>query len=73
LAIIGIDKDLCNGCGECVKSCVVDVIRMDKEEKKAVITYPQDCMLCELCAFFCPTDAIILTPKKSTDVMVSWG
>ena len=73
MAIIEIDKELCNGCGECVKSCAVDVIRMDKEEKKAVITYPHDCMLCELCAFFCPTDAIILTPKKSMEVMVSWG
>ena len=73
MTIKEINKDLCNGCGECVKSCAVDVIRMNEEEKKAFIAYPQDCMLCELCTFFCPVDAITLSPKKSTDVMVSWG
>ena len=72
MAIKGIDNELCIECGECVKSCAVDVIRMDEKEKKAVIVYPQDCMLCEMCVFFCPTDAITLTPEKSTDVMVSW-
>ncbi|MBW1769145.1 MAG: 4Fe-4S binding protein [Deltaproteobacteria bacterium] len=73
MTIKEINKDLCNGCGECVKSCAVDVIRMNEEEKKAFIAYPQDCMLCELCTFFCPVDAITLIPKKSTDVMASWG
>ncbi|MBW1824568.1 MAG: 4Fe-4S binding protein [Deltaproteobacteria bacterium] len=73
MAIKEIDQELCIGCGECVKSCAVDVIRMDEEDKKAVIAYPQDCMLCELCTFYCSVDAIILTPEKSTDVMVSWG
>ena len=73
MAIKDIDKELCIGCGECVKSCAVDVIRMDEEEKKAVIVYPQDCMLCEMCTFFCPTNAITLTPEKIIDLMVSWG
>lgn len=73
MTIKNIDKELCIGCGECIKSCAVDVIRMDEEEKKAVISYPQDCMLCELCTFFCPTGAISLTPEKHLDVIVSWG
>ena len=73
MAIKKIDKELCIGCGECVKSCSVDVIRMDEDTEKAIIKYPQDCMLCEMCVFFCPTDAITLTPEKNTGVMVSWG
>ena len=73
MAINRIDKDLCTGCGECIKSCAVDVIRMDKEEKKAFIAYPMDCMLCEMCLFFCPVDAIVFTPEKHRNVMVSWG
>ena len=72
MAIEVIDRELCIGCGECVKSCTVDVIRMDEKEKKAVITYPRDCMLCELCTFFCPTGAITLSREKSLDVIMSW-
>jgi NAD-dependent dihydropyrimidine dehydrogenase PreA subunit len=73
MAIQEVDKEKCIGCGQCVKSCAVDVIRMDKEEKKAYIAYPQDCMLCELCLFFCPVDALVFTPEKKKDVIVSWG
>ena len=73
MAVKNIDKELCTGCGECVKSCAVDVIRIDEEKKKAIIVYPQDCMLCEMCIFFCPTNAITLTPERSMDFMLSWG
>jgi ferredoxin len=37
-----IDPELCNGCGICVNSCSVDVIRMDTETEKAIIRYPED-------------------------------
>jgi ferredoxin len=73
MTINKIDKELCIGCGECVKSCAVDVIRMDEDAEKAVIAYPQDCMLCELCTVFCPTDAIELSVEKGLDVILSWG
>ena len=73
MAIDTIDQELCVGCGECVKSCAVDVIRLDEKEEKAVVVYPQDCMLCELCLFYCPTGAITFSHEKSLDVIVSWG
>jgi len=73
MAIEKIDPELCNGCGICVNSCSMDVIRMDDEGKKAIIRYPEDCMLCELCALDCPEDAIHISPDKSSPLIVSWG
>ena len=73
MAIERIDLELCNGCGLCVKICPMDVFRMDKQAKKAVITYAEDCMLCEFCVLDCPTRAITVTPEKSSPLILSWG
>ena len=73
MSIEKIDQDLCTGCGICVDSCSVDVIRMDEVSQKAVIRYPQDCMLCEICSLDCPVEAITVTPDKEGPLIVSWG
>ena len=73
MAIEKIDLELCTGCGICVESCSVDVIRMDEDSQKAIIRYPQDCMLCEFCALDCPEEAITVTPDKEAPLIVSWG
>ena len=73
MTIEKIDPELCTGCGICVNSCSVDVIRMDEEAEKAIIQYPQDCMLCEFCVLDCPEEAITVTPDKEAPLIVSWG
>jgi NAD-dependent dihydropyrimidine dehydrogenase PreA subunit len=73
MSIEKIDPELCTGCGICVESCSVDVIRMDESSEKAIIRYPQDCMLCEFCALDCPEGAITITPDKEAPLIVSWG
>ena len=73
MSIEKIVPDLCSGCGICVNSCSVDVIRMDEVSQKAVIRYPEDCMVCELCALDCPEEAITVTPDKKSPLIVSWG
>jgi NAD-dependent dihydropyrimidine dehydrogenase PreA subunit len=73
VAIERIDAELCNGCGMCVQICPTDVFRMDKKSRKAIIKYPEDCQVCELCMVNCPTKAIVVTPQKSSPLIVSWG
>ena len=71
---VRIDPGLCNGCGICVKSCPADVINMDKESKKAVIRYPQDCVICCWCFVECPQDAVFISPVvKTSPLFTSWG
>ena len=73
MAIEQIDLELCNGCGICANSCPMDVIRMDEEGKKAIIKYPEDCMLCGWCEEDCPENAISISPEKTSPLIVSWG
>ena len=72
MAIEKIDVDLCVGCGECVLSCPMDVIRMDEAKKKAVIAYPEDCMYCGFCKD-CPVDAITVQPGPKQSLVLGWG
>ena len=68
-----IDNELCNGCGICVESCPMDVLRIDEKTKKAIIKYPEDCMLCQWCQLDCPQNAIYLSPEKGSPLLTSWG
>jgi len=72
MTIERIDLQLCTGCGICVNSCSMDVIRMDQENKKATIKYPEECMCCGFCELDCPENAIYVSPEKHSPLMVSW-
>ena len=62
----------CIGCGTCVDSCPLDVIRMDEKGEKAFIKYAEDCMNCSSCESDCPADAIYVSPDKYEPPMVAW-
>ncbi len=72
MAIEKIDQDMCVGCGVCVIACAVDVIRMNKETKKPYIAYGEDCILCDMCTWHCPTKAITVTPEMVQRVTMAW-
>mgnify|MGYP001161267124 CR=1 FL=1 len=73
MSLENIDPVLCNGCGICVDSCMVDVIRMDEENEKAVIQYPDDCMSCYFCQQDCPEEAMYVLEVKHPPLFVAWG
>jgi NAD-dependent dihydropyrimidine dehydrogenase PreA subunit len=73
MTIERIDTARCIGCGTCVDTCPMDVLRLDEKTRKAVIQYPEDCQLCGLCAMDCPREAIYVSPEKRTPVLTSWG
>jgi len=67
MAIENLIQELCSGCGICVAVCPQDVLRMDESTSKAVIKYPDDCVPCYSCMWFCPVDCIEvsqLRPRK---------
>jgi len=68
-----IDPELCTGCGICVDTCPMDVIRMDEEKEKAVIRYPEDCMMCLYCERDCPVGAVYISPVKLVTPLMCWG
>jgi len=72
MAIERIDPELCNGCGICVNTCSSDVIRMG-EDKKAVIKYPDECIVCLYCEEDCPKHAIFVSPVKTSPFFTAWG
>ncbi len=60
-----VDKDLCNGCGQCETLCTwvvhypTPAITVDKSQKKAVVD-PKRCEGCGRCYVYCPEGAITL-------------
>ena len=55
---VKVDTDKCMGCMKCVKTCCYDVWEWDKENRKATPAYPEECVACMQCAYFCPAGAI---------------
>jgi NAD-dependent dihydropyrimidine dehydrogenase PreA subunit len=64
MGIERIDVALCNGCGICVDTCSEDVLSIDETLKKAVASYPEDCMQCAICELECPQHAIRISPIR---------
>jgi NAD-dependent dihydropyrimidine dehydrogenase PreA subunit len=63
MGIKKIDEKLCNGCGVCLDSCPMDVIRLNEVTEKAFIAFGGDCHTCYMCEMDCPTDAIYVSPE----------
>jgi len=66
---INVDKEKCNACELCVKSCPVQAISLEAEKldkKKILKKYevdPSICMHCNLCVESCPKDALENKPE----------
>ncbi len=60
MSLVTILTHACVGCGICVESCPMDVLRMNglPGSPKAVVAYSDDCQACMLCVFDCPRQAV---------------
>jgi len=52
-----VDREKCNGCGECKRLCPGDLMELDSEGK-AFIREPGDCWDCMSCVKACPVQAL---------------
>lgn len=60
-----IDQSICNQCGECIKACEQDAIKVVvKNGKKIHEIDPALCTQCGACIEKCPNDAIKIIDKK---------
>ena len=65
--------DGCIGCGTCVATCPMDVLRLARNGRRAEIRYGEDCQVCRLCQVYCPVDAITITDGRVVPAMTAWG
>ena len=56
---ITVDKEKCNGCGECVDICPAEVLELANE--KMEVANIDECLGCESCVETCPESAITLS------------
>ncbi|MGM0509613.1 MAG: 4Fe-4S binding protein [Thermoplasmatota archaeon] len=60
---ITIDRELCTGCGICIKFCPKDVLAVSDDLNEYNNFYPEvvdleECIVCRRCELFCPDFAI---------------
>jgi len=64
--IIEIDRDKCNGCGNCTTACAENALVLD-EENKAVLVKEIYCDGLGACLDVCPVDALRVVEKECED------
>ena len=62
-----VDKNTCEGCGNCEESCQVGAVSVSEKEEYAVVNLDR-CLGCGVCVSNCPTESISLL-KKPTEVV----
>ncbi len=57
--LVQVDRDKCEGCGECAESCPASVLGM-VDGKADLVGSTDDCLGCESCVSVCPSGAVAL-------------
>lgn len=64
---IQVESEKCNGCGECIGRCPVQVLSMEGSKDGVVTVAFERCIGCGLCTVACPTDALWLKELRAPD------
>jgi len=59
-----VDKNTCEGCGNCEESCQVGAVSVSEKEQYAVVNLDR-CLGCGVCVSNCPTESISLLKKPA--------
>lgn len=57
---VTVDREKCEGCGECVDACPASILEM-VDGKAKVTGDMEDCLGCESCVSVCPADAVTVS------------
>ncbi len=67
--IAQIDKELCTWCGECMKACPFDAVKMEKYGHKDIAVINNSvCKGCGMCLPVCPVNAIDLIAYSDNEI-----
>lgn len=55
---VTVDTELCMGCMKCIRTCCNEVYEWNPAERLATAAYPEECVSCYQCMYFCPAGAI---------------
>ena len=55
---VTVDKNLCTGCGKCIKICPQKILYIDKVDKICKVNNEKKCDKLKGCEQICPTGAI---------------
>lgn len=72
MSVFRYDLDKCIGCRMCLNVCPMDVFRYNYENKKSVIAYPENCILCGQCYFYCPAGSLALSSEAYGHTLSSY-
>lgn len=56
---VEVDLEKCNGCGECVDICPMEVFEL--QDNKSIPVKHEECIGCESCVVNCEQEAITVT------------
>jgi len=59
--IVSVNQDICEGCGDCIDSCPVEILSLNDTGKAYVSGDEAECMGCESCVAVCESGAITIT------------
>lgn len=55
---VTVDENKCMGCRRCIHACTYGVYDWNRAENISVAAYPEECVACLQCMFYCPAAAI---------------